>query len=61
MNLLLVLGFDVYKQPPETTLKIVQAEKIDIAKFHEETWDGRPVYVVGAEKGDLNSPQFWDV
>jgi hypothetical protein len=48
VNLLLVLGFDVYKQSPETTLKIVQSQKIDISKFHEETWEGRPVYVVGA-------------
>jgi outer membrane lipoprotein-sorting protein len=59
VNLLLVLGFDVYKQPAETTLQILQAEKIDTAKFHEEAWEGRPVFVVGAEKGDLKSPQFW--
>jgi outer membrane lipoprotein-sorting protein len=59
VNLLLVLGFDVYKQPPETTLKIVQSEKIDTSKFHEEIWQGRQVYVVGAEKGDTKSPQFW--
>jgi len=59
VNLLLVLGFDVYKQPPETTLKIVQSEKIDTSKFHEESWQDRPVYVVGAEKGDIKSSQFW--
>jgi outer membrane lipoprotein-sorting protein len=59
VNLLLVLGFDVYKQAPETTLKIIQSQKIDTSKFHEETWDGHAVYVVGAEKGDTKSPQFW--
>jgi len=59
VNLLLVLGFDVYKQPPETTLKTVQSEKIDTSKFHEETWQGHGAYVVGAEKGDTKSPQFW--
>jgi len=59
VNLLLVLGFDVYKQSPETTLKIVQSQKIDTSKFHEDTWEGRPVCVVGAEKGDTKSPQFW--
>jgi outer membrane lipoprotein-sorting protein len=59
VNLLLVLGFDVYKQSPETTLKIVQSQKIDTTKFHEETWQGHDVYVVGAEKGDTKSPQFW--
>jgi hypothetical protein len=59
MNMLLVLGFDVYRQFPETTSKIAQAEGYDIKKFHEETWQGQPVYVVGAEKGDLKSKQFW--
>jgi outer membrane lipoprotein-sorting protein len=59
VNLLLVLGFDVYKQPPETTLRIIQSQKIDTTKFHEETWEGHPVYVIGAEKGDTKSTQFW--
>jgi outer membrane lipoprotein-sorting protein len=59
MNMLLVLGFDVYKQSPETTIKILKAEGYDLTKFHEETWEGQPVYVVGAEKGDLKAKQFW--
>jgi outer membrane lipoprotein-sorting protein len=59
MNMLLVLGFDVYRQPPEATIKIAQAEGYDLTKFHEDTWEGQPVYVVGAEKGDLKSRQFW--
>jgi outer membrane lipoprotein-sorting protein len=59
MNMLLVLGFDVYRQAPEVTLKIAQSEGYDRTKFHEETWEGQPVYVVGAEKGDLKSKQFW--
>jgi outer membrane lipoprotein-sorting protein len=59
MNMLLVLGFDVYRRAPEDTIKIVQAEGYDLRKFHEETWEGQPVYVVGAEKGDLKSKQFW--
>jgi len=59
VNMLLVLGFDVYKQAPETTEEIIRAEKYDLSKFHEESWEGRTVYVVGADKGDLKSPQFW--
>jgi outer membrane lipoprotein-sorting protein len=59
MNMLLVLGFDVYRQAAESTAKIVKTEGYDLAKFHEETWDGQPVYVVGAAKGDLKSKQFW--
>jgi hypothetical protein len=59
LNLLLVLGFDVYGQSPQTTLDQLKGEKIDTAKFHEDSWNGQPVYVVGADKGDLKSKQFW--
>ena len=59
VNMLLVLGFDVYRQSPETTINIAKAEGYDLKKFHEGIWEGQPVYVVGAEKGDLKSKQFW--
>jgi hypothetical protein len=59
VNMLLVLGFDVYKQTPEATLAIAKKEGFDAGKFHEDTWEGKPVYVFGAEKGDLKSKQFW--
>lgn len=59
MNMLLVLGFDVYRQAPETTAGVVKDEGFDLTKFHEDTWEGQPVYVVGADKGDLKSKQFW--
>jgi len=59
VNMLLVLGFDVYRQTPEATIKVAKAEGYDLTKFHEETWEGHPVYVVGAEKGDLKAKQFW--
>jgi hypothetical protein len=26
---------------------------------HGDSWEGRPVYVIGAAKGDLHSPQLW--
>lgn len=59
VNMLLVLGFDVYRQTPETTAEIAKAEGYDLTKVHEETWEGQPVYVVGAAKGDLKAKQFW--
>lgn len=59
VNMLLVLGFDVYGQSPETTAMVVKGEGYDLSKLHEESWEGHPVYVVGAEKGDLKSKQFW--
>ncbi|HWO28422.1 MAG TPA: hypothetical protein VNO32_06450 [Candidatus Acidoferrum sp.] len=59
VNMLLVLGFDVYGQAPETTANVIKAEGYDLKKVHEEIWEGQPVYVVGAEKSDLKSKQFW--
>lgn len=59
VHMLLVLGFDVYRQSPETTASQVKQEGFDLAKIHEETWQGERVYVVGADKGDLKSKQFW--
>ena len=56
---LLVLGFDVYGQPVETTVKQLKDLTFDLSVLHEETWQGREVYVVGARAGDLSTPQFW--
>jgi outer membrane lipoprotein-sorting protein len=59
VNMLLVLGFDVYTQDPETTIRVVKGEGYDLSKCRENTWEGHPAYVVGADKGDLKSKQFW--
>ncbi len=56
---LLVLGFDVYAQPVETTVKLLKDLGFDLSVLHEETWQGKSVYVIGAKQGDLSSPQFW--
>jgi hypothetical protein len=56
---LLVLGFDVYGQPVQTTLDKVKKLGFDLSTIHQEDWQGRPAYVVGAKQGDLKSPQFW--
>jgi hypothetical protein len=59
VHMLLILGFDVYRQPPQTTIDQVKGQGFDLNKLHEDTWDGQAVYVVGADKGDLKSKQFW--
>jgi len=56
---LLVLGFDVYMQPVETTVSQIKGMGIDMSVIHEDQWQGQAVYVVGAKKGELNVPQFW--
>jgi outer membrane lipoprotein-sorting protein len=56
---LLVLGFDIYRLPYADVIEKLKGLKFDLSLFHEDTWQGRPVYVVGAKQGDLHSPQFW--
>jgi len=56
---LLILGFDIYRMPASEVTAKLQALKFDLSQFREDTWQGRPVYVVGGKAGDLHSPQFW--
>jgi hypothetical protein len=59
MNELLILGFDVYAQPVTRTAEVLRARGIDLAKVSRATWEGRPMFVVGAAAGDTVSKQFW--
>jgi len=56
---LMVLGFDIYGLPQNDVMEKLKGLKFDVSIFREDTWQGRPVYVVGAKQGDLHSPQFW--
>src|SRR5256884_9682576 len=56
---LMVLGFDVYFDPAERTARRLEQQGFDLATVHEDTWDGRPAYVVGARRGGLRTRQFW--
>jgi len=58
-NLLMTLGFDVYGQSPETTIEQLKAQSIDLDKIREDTWNGTKVWVVGADKSDTTTNQFW--
>jgi streptogramin lyase len=58
-NPLLVLGFDVYRQPVAQTLSVLSDEGFDLSVLRTDRWQDRPVYVVGAAEGDVHAPQFW--
>ena len=49
----------MYRQAAELTLEQLKQEGFDLSKFHEDVWKGKPVYVVGADRGDLKAKQFW--
>ena len=59
VHMLLVLGFDVYRQSPRRTIEEVAGQGFDLTKLHEDTWEGAPVYVVGADAGDSKTKQIW--
>jgi hypothetical protein len=59
LNQLLVLGFDVYRQPPARTAAQLRRLGFDLTKLHRDTWNGKLVFVVGAAAGDTTSKQFW--
>ena len=56
---LLLLGFDAYFIPVEDSMKKLKDMGFDLSIVREDTWQGRPVYVVGAKEGDAHSAQFW--
>lgn len=56
---LVLLAFDVYFLPVDQTIAKLKQLKFDLSSLREDTWQGRPVYVVGANAGDSHSPQFW--
>ncbi|MBI1808784.1 MAG: hypothetical protein HYR75_02700 [Gemmatimonadetes bacterium] len=49
----------VYLQPAERTARELAPLSIDLSKVRADTWEGRPVWVVGAAAGDSTSAQFW--
>jgi hypothetical protein len=59
LNALLLLGFDVYAAAPAKIEAGLRGLGFETGRFREDEWDGRPMYVVGAEPGDLHTRQFW--
>jgi hypothetical protein len=59
-NPLIPLLFDVYVVPVDRTLADMRNTlKIDTSKVSQSTFDGRPVYIIGADSGNERAPQAW--
>lgn len=56
---LMVLGFDVYHQPVDSTANQLTRNGYDLGQVYTDEWRGRKVYVVGVSKADSTKPQFW--
>lgn len=59
LNILLLLTADVYGQPVAESVKQLVTLGVDLTTVRRDTFETRPVWVVGAKKGDLTTPQFW--
>jgi hypothetical protein len=55
----LTLTGDVYAIPAAVTLRRLDSLGVNLDRFHEEKWEGKRVYVMGAELGDTESNQIW--
>ena len=49
----------LYHLTLEETIEQLTAYGYDCDIFRKDQINGKPVYVIGAEKGDLKSKQFW--
>ena len=56
---LLLVGLDVYFLKPEYTCRLLDSLGYNLNVLRKDTFSGRDVYVVGAQKGDNQSRQFW--
>ena len=56
---LVVLSMDICSQDVNKTISQLNELGYDLTKMHINNWNGKEAYVVGAEKGDTISKQFW--
>nr|WP_294941868.1 hypothetical protein [uncultured Mucilaginibacter sp.] len=57
-ELIFFLG-GMYFKPMDEVLAHFAELKFDLAKFHEDTYNGKPVYVLGADKDGEQVNQLW--
>lgn len=56
---LVILSLDIYSMPLDEIMNRFESLDYDISKFRVDTYNGRKVYVIGADKGDNNINQIW--
>lgn len=56
---LILVGFDIYFLKPEVSCHLLDSLGYNLKEIHTDVFEGRKVYVVGAQPGDEKTPQFW--
>jgi len=59
VNAQLLVTTDIYALPADRSTQLLDSLGFDLSKLRRDTWDGQPVYVVGASAGDSTTSQFW--
>ena len=59
VDLATLLAYDIFAQSIDTTIMWLDSANIRYALLRRDFLDGRAAWVVGAERGDNTSPQFW--
>jgi hypothetical protein len=59
VNPLLLLTADVYVAPVTAIMHGLDSLHVSADLIRDDTWEGQPVYVVGAKAGDTTSNQMW--
>jgi hypothetical protein len=59
LNAILLLTADIHAQPVAETVKQLTTLGVDLTTVRRDTFETRPVWVVGAAAGDLTRPQLW--
>lgn len=59
VNPLLLLTADVYVAPVTAIMRGLDSLHVSADLIRDDTWEGQPVYVVGARVGDTTSNQMW--
>ena len=59
VDLATLVAYDVFAQSIDTTIMWLDSANVRYGLTRRDALDGRDVWVVGARKGDMTSPQFW--
>lgn len=56
---LVILSMDIYNMKKDEIMQRLGELDYDLSKFHEDTYNNRKIYIIGADKGDYKSNQLW--
>ena len=59
IDLAQLLAYDVYAQRIDLSIQSLDVARVRLGLMRRDRWDGRDVWVVGADEGDTLSTQFW--